>query len=466
MDLPDTGALSFRVWDASECEEYQGIIETYNFELDGLLGSDSPVTMTVGEQLTRRINIEPGFQDVSFNVRDNDTSFELSLTSLEGLTEGDMIFDRTDRSKQLIVNASGEFEGNISAIDVRRVYTIQSTASANKTLLVSGIQVPIGTDLAIAGSRVINGVPFYPNELQRIRFALRSLTSTSVAINDRIQSRDLYAQYTEEGWKGTLTHLTPGQGYIYRAANDGILNYSGIAGGIALASRSVVNSSVDRSELRDAMSFKDKAKAIGWEMNPNAYPDFMYINGVLDSNTIDDTESYIIAAFVNGEVRGVAKPEYSNGAYHYYIGVGGLREGEVTFKLFDGEEVLDLENKETFEADQILGNDKTPYVFNYSRSIAPKAVQLGYDLSQNVPNPLVDQTTITYSVPEDMFVDISLYNVLGQKVHTFVSGEVTGNVKHTIDWNGVAKGKNLSSGIYLYQMTTQSKQLQRKLVIK
>ncbi|WP_459211603.1 LamG-like jellyroll fold domain-containing protein [Aquimarina rhabdastrellae] len=466
--IGDTGALNFRVWDASECEEYQGIIETYNFELDGLLGSDSPVTMTVGEQLTRRINIVPGFQDVSFNVRDNETSFELSLTSLEGLTEGDMIFDRIDRTKKLTVNTDGELEGNITAIDVRRVYEIQSVSATNKTLLVSGIQVPIGTDLEIVGNRVINGVPFYPNELQRIRFALRSLTSEDVAINDRIQSRDLYAQYTEEGWKGTLTHLTPGQGYIYRSKNNGTLNYSGIIGGLpdASSAANLNKSTVNNSEMTAAMSFKEKAKTIGWEMNPNAYPSFMYVNGVLASNTLDESQSYMIAAFINDEVRGVAKAEFSNGQFHYYIGIGGIAEGEVNFKLFNGEEILELDNKEAFVADEILGNDKNPYVLSFTKNITSAPAQLGFTLSQNVPNPLVDQTMITYSVPEDTFVDISLYNVLGQKVHTFVAEKVKGNIKHTIDWNGVAKGKNLTSGIYLYQMTTPTKTLQRKLVIK
>ncbi len=456
----DSGALRFRVWDASECSEYQGIIENYDFELDGRKGSsNAPVRFTVGQELTRRIPLVPGFQEISFNVRDNETTYDLSLRSLEGLNEGDEIIDRENTSMRAVVNTEGKIIGNIPAFDIRKAYVIRSTATTNTMLLVSGIQVAIGTDIAIEGDNVVNAIPFFPNELQRTRFALRSLTSTSVNEGDRIERRGLFAEYSaENGWKGSLTHLTPGLGYIYKAETNGTLNYSGIIGGIP--------SSVAGAAKTSEVSYTEKAAQIGWKVNVNDYPTFMYVNAILETELLDTDKSYVIAAFVGDDIRGIAKPELIDGEYHYYIGVGGDYSGDVSFKLYDGENIVELDNVEVYESDINLGDFNAPYELTYTKEATVETLATGYMLSQNAPNPLIDATRINFSVPQDTHVDISLYNVLGQKVYTFLAKEVKGNTIHTIDWNGVANNKVLTSGIYIYQLTADNQKLQRKLVIK
>ena len=72
-----------------------------------------------------------------------------------------------------------------------------------------------------------------------------------------------------------------------------------------------------------------------------------------------------------------------------------------------------------------------------------------FALHQNYPNPFNPQTTIKFDLPKESYVEIIIYNILGQKVRTLVNREIhAGN--HTIVWNG----KNdldlqLSTGIYL-----------------
>ena len=119
---------------------------------------------------------------------------------------------------------------------------------------------------------------------------------------------------------------------------------------------------------------------------------------------------------------------------------------------------------------QLLGGLQTPYVLNYTINNEAEETVLngviGLSLGQNIPNPMTNATQISYSVPEEGHVDISLYNVLGQKVYTFISETVRGNELHTIDWNGIAEEQALSSGVYIYKMNYQGQQLQRKLVIE
>jgi hypothetical protein len=79
------------------------------------------------------------------------------------------------------------------------------------------------------------------------------------------------------------------------------------------------------------------------------------------------------------------------------------------------------------------------------------AVEVGvpdqYGLSQNYPNPFNPTTKITYSVPVDGFVSISIFNILGEKVTTLINANVkAGNYELTFD------ATNIASGMYLYRM--------------
>ncbi len=466
----ESGSLRFRVWDASECTEYEGIVENYMYSFRGRFGSRTvPVSFTVGERLSRRIPVVPGFQELSFNVRDNASSNELSITSITGLVSGDEISEAVDGSIIATVATDGTYtftDPNTTTLDVRKAYVIESTQATNSMIQVQGIPVPIDTNIAIAGSNELNSIGYLPDALLRVPVALRSLTSTTISEGDRIERRGLSAEYTvADGWTGSLTHLTPGLGYFYTATNDGILNYSGIASSNPASTARQANSN---GEVE--ISYLDKAGRLGWEMNPNAYARFMYMTAVLNAEQLDTSREYTIAAFIGDEVRGVAKPQLIDGQYHYFMGIGANESAEVIFKLFDGEKVVTLDNEEAFDHTVLLGAMKAPYVLSYTPNSETEEVVLngvlGLSLGQNIPNPMTDATQISYSIPEDGHVDISLYNVLGQKVYTFVSNTVKGNVLHTVDWNGIAEEQVLSSGIYVYKLNYEGQELQRKLVIE
>ena len=70
-----------------------------------------------------------------------------------------------------------------------------------------------------------------------------------------------------------------------------------------------------------------------------------------------------------------------------------------------------------------------------------------YDLSQNYPNPFNPTTQFKYSVPVEGFVNIAVYNVLGEKVSDIVNQvQKAGNYEITFD------ATNIASGIYMYRM--------------
>ncbi len=75
----------------------------------------------------------------------------------------------------------------------------------------------------------------------------------------------------------------------------------------------------------------------------------------------------------------------------------------------------------------------------------------------NYPNPFNPETNISYSIPEDANVEISIYNIKGQKVKTLLNEQVLkGN--HNVIWNGVDdNNRSVGSGVYFYKLKADNK---------
>ena len=75
-----------------------------------------------------------------------------------------------------------------------------------------------------------------------------------------------------------------------------------------------------------------------------------------------------------------------------------------------------------------------------------------YQLS-NYPNPFNPTTTISFSIQEESNVDLSIYNIKGQKIKSLLSDQISSG-EHSIVWDGEDfTGKKVGSGVYLYKLT-------------
>lgn len=73
-----------------------------------------------------------------------------------------------------------------------------------------------------------------------------------------------------------------------------------------------------------------------------------------------------------------------------------------------------------------------------------------FSLGQNYPNPFNPSTTIEFSIAEVSFVNLKIFNLLGQEVATLLNNEVAQGV-HQINFDA----SNLNSGVYFYQITAK-----------
>ncbi len=71
-----------------------------------------------------------------------------------------------------------------------------------------------------------------------------------------------------------------------------------------------------------------------------------------------------------------------------------------------------------------------------------------YSMAQNYPNPFNASTTISYRLPEGSYVSIDVYDIIGRKIETLVSGHQNAG-EHSVVWNA----NNVSSGVYFYRIS-------------
>lgn len=88
-----------------------------------------------------------------------------------------------------------------------------------------------------------------------------------------------------------------------------------------------------------------------------------------------------------------------------------------------------------------------------------------FALSQNFPNPFNNNTTIRYALSQAAPVDLSVYNLAGQRVIQLVAGwRQAGN--YTARWDGrTTRGFALSTGVYIYRLRTGDRIESRKLLL-
>ncbi len=90
--------------------------------------------------------------------------------------------------------------------------------------------------------------------------------------------------------------------------------------------------------------------------------------------------------------------------------------------------------------------------FEYSTIVEIDVTSVSeFSLSQNYPNPFNPSTTIEFNIPEQGLVNLSIFNMLGEKVGTIVN-EVLSSGNHKIEFNA----SHLASGIYLVKMSSGS----------
>jgi len=110
-----------------------------------------------------------------------------------------------------------------------------------------------------------------------------------------------------------------------------------------------------------------------------------------------------------------------------------------------------------------LGNKE--YFGPISIEISLSAIPTHFELSQNYPNPFNQSTKINYQLDVETHIQIKIYNLNGQEIIKLVDGFKKAG-RYRVVWEGRDNlGRNLPSGIYVYQVIAGEKTNVKKLIL-
>lgn len=204
--------------------------------------------------------------------------------------------------------------GGLTTIVPTESYKLKVSENSDHTWSGNGSKPETTMMTLRKGWNWIGYVPVSSNDLSA---ALAGVTPSE---NDIIKCLDDFATYSGGRWVGTLTQLTPGEGYLYYAANPATFNYPAIrvfpvstqAGARAIAS---LNSSP-------------------WSYDAHRYPDNTTVIGQLYANGSLALEgAYTVGAFCGNECRGIGR--YADGKLFIAIHGTNANGENISFKAYE-----------------------------------------------------------------------------------------------------------------------------------
>ena len=151
-----------------------------------------------------------------------------------------------------------------------------------------------------------------------------------------------------------------------------------------------------------------------------------------------------------------------------YQNISATDANDVT-KLEDGNIISVI--VDTFTVKNVLDKYAEPineFTFDILHAIGPVIIEddqkfpIIFCLEQNYPNPFNPVTCLRYQLPTTSEVELSIYNLLGQKVATLVSERQLAG-QHQVKWDA----SGFASGIYYYMIKAgEFRQVRKMLLIK
>ena len=104
------------------------------------------------------------------------------------------------------------WRGGLTALDVTQMYKIKLPEGSSCEITLNG--TPITTDFPITINPGNNWIVFPLNESMEVSNAFAGFNASS---GDKLSGQEGYTTYNGRMWRGGLTTLMPGQGYMYNS---------------------------------------------------------------------------------------------------------------------------------------------------------------------------------------------------------------------------------------------------------
>ncbi len=390
-------------------------------------GDNVQICLNAYTEYTRCIELEAGWNLISWNVDTGDDDIETLIADIKGDIDVILGFEAGALTYDPDPDMS-EFN-TLTEMDHFHGYWFRMNNPA--TFCLTGMKVPAATPIALEMGW--NLASYLPEDEDEIEHALASIMDYLLVVLGYDGGGLSYQPDLKDF--STLDTLRPDFGYWIKVDDDVMLTYPGDAPPPAFAKMIPDMFATDRSEV---------ATSNVWI---NLYGRDVAVDGepVCAGTRLEayDTDGILCGTFTVTESGKFGfMPVYGaeNGSNV------GLQRGDQFSIRVNGQET-----EETFTFSG--GGDRIAVGSLSLKSGGINPIPERYNLAQNYPNPFNPTTTVAYDIPVEAKVKLTIYNILGEKVATLVDESKPAG-SYTAEWNGQTdNGSAVSSGIYFYRLT-------------
>ncbi|MEM1094259.1 MAG: T9SS type A sorting domain-containing protein [Bacteroidota bacterium] len=208
-----------------------------------------------------------------------------------------------------------------------------------------------------------------------------------------------------------------------------------------------------------------------WTFTPTAFESTMTITGRAEVSGVPlGSGAHQVAAFINGDLRGLAEPIQVGAGWYFFMTVyGSGNEGEVRFKVYDAgsnrvHEVVEILD---FAANASHGTPSDPQLWSGTCEPPVRAANevadqpsAGFVLEAAYPNPFRVRTTLSIRLDEPRDVQLRIHDALGREVYRLADG-LHRPGDHTFAFDAT----ELPSGLYLAVLQAGTQTQTRTLIL-
>jgi hypothetical protein len=440
--------MAFAIWDASDGKLKEATLDnkfTVNYVPDQILGRyTSPVVFTNTAVTGQQIVLNQGWTWASFNVTDVRFNNLNTLTNTLTLNTSDLIKSNAPALFDAYEVNSGDaskngWAGTISStggVSAKNMYKIY--LKAGQLLNIKGVPVDLNTwifDLKTDW----NWLPFVVSKNVPIGDALANLNASD---GDVIKSQSLFAIYSPSiGWKGSLTYLKSGEGYMISTGIAQRFSYPEY-----LNRTNLRTASVDLKQVTASTKGVATTTAIDEVSIPLSSAFAKFANTM--SAVVKLPEGYQDLSFYNerGELRGISQTQSVQGVDLAFITIYGDNKDKLTAYIGSGNHPLVTNKTISFSADVVLGSINKPLV-----------IDLLTEKINVYPNPFKQDFEIAIDSKEAIDAEVLVYNMFGQTLY-----ESTWKINSGANVKKVSP--NLPDGVYLLKVKAGDKVIFQKII--
>ena len=190
----------------------------------------------------------------------------------------------------------------------------------------------------------------------------------------------------------------------------------------------------------------------------------VWMDDVDNSKTVKNEDNGWIDIFMTDEAN---YNHYANGeAFDAFNVFESTQDLDKTFYIpTSGNWYWVFSNDRNLNDPQHIEGSVTLYTDETSAIASGSSLPTDYALQQNFPNPFNPVTTIRYALPQNDWVNVSIFDLEGRRIKTLVNGAQKAGY-HSVQWKGQTEaGKPAASGMYLYRLEAGDRILTRKMLL-